>query len=55
MAKPTKKKSKKILKHGKIRGNKLTKKQRGFFGAIAGGNVRKKRKGIGLRKSRKHR
>jgi hypothetical protein len=29
----TKKKAKKILKHGKVRGKKLTKKQRGFFGA----------------------
>jgi hypothetical protein len=29
----TKKKAKKILKHGKVRGKPLTKKQRGFFGA----------------------
>lgn len=41
---PTKKgtvsrsKAKKILKDGKIRGKKLTKPQRGFFGARAGGN-----------------
>lgn len=33
---PTKKKAKKILKHGTIRGKKITKKQRGKFGAIAG-------------------
>lgn len=29
----TRKKAKKILKHGKVRGKKLTRKQRGFFGA----------------------
>jgi hypothetical protein len=29
----TKKKAKKILKHGKVRGKPLTKKQKGFFGA----------------------
>jgi len=40
----TKKKAKKILKHGKIRGKKLTKKQRGFFGARAGGKRKKRRK-----------
>lgn len=31
-------KAKKILKHGKIRGRELTEKQKGYFGAIAGGN-----------------
>lgn len=46
MAKLTKKKAKKILRHGKVRGKKLTKKQRGFFGVRAGGAPvrRKKRK-----------
>jgi len=39
----TKKKSKKILKHGKVKGKKLTKKQRGFFGARAGGQPVKKK------------
>lgn len=29
-------KAKKILRDGEIRGHKLTKKQRGFFGAVAG-------------------
>lgn len=29
----TKKKAKKILKHGKVKGKKLTSKQRRFFGA----------------------
>ena len=29
-------KAKKILRDGKIRGKKLTKKQRGYFGRIAG-------------------
>ncbi len=33
----TKRKAKKILKHGSVRGKKLTKKQRGLFGARAGG------------------
>lgn len=33
----TRKKAKKILKEGMVRGKKLTKKQRGFFGARAGG------------------
>jgi len=39
----TKKKAKKILKHGSVRGHKLTKKQKGFFGARAeGAPVRRK-------------
>lgn len=38
----TKAKAKKILKHGEVRGHKLTKKQRGFFGARAAGKRRKK-------------
>lgn len=38
----TKKKAKKILKHGTVRGKKLTKNQRGFFGARAGGIKRKR-------------
>lgn len=33
----TKTKARKILKDGTIRGKKLTKKQRGFFGARAAG------------------
>ena len=33
----TKVKAKKILKHGSVRGHKLTEKQEGFFGARAGG------------------
>lgn len=33
----TAKKAKKILKHGEVRGKSLSKKQRGFFGARAGG------------------
>jgi hypothetical protein len=31
----TKAKARKILKHGKVHGKKLTKPQRGFFGARA--------------------
>ncbi len=38
----TKAKAKKILRHGKVRGKKLTKKQKGFFGARAGGKRKKK-------------
>jgi hypothetical protein len=38
----TKAKAKKILKHGSVQGKRLTKKQRGFFGARAGGKRRKK-------------
>jgi hypothetical protein len=37
----TKKKAKKILKHGRVHGKKLTKKQKGLFGAVAGGTARK--------------
>lgn len=33
----TQEKSKEILTHGEVRGHPLTKKQRGFFGARAGG------------------
>lgn len=40
----TKKKSGEILKHGTVRGRKLTKAQKGFFGARAGGARRKARK-----------
>lgn len=39
----TKAKAKKILRHGTVRGKKLTKKQKGFFGARAGGARRKKK------------
>ncbi len=37
MAKLTKAKAKKILKDGSVRGKKLSKKQKRFFGAKAGG------------------
>lgn len=41
----TRAKARKILRHGKVRGKKLTKKQRGFFGARAAGKrIRRKRK-----------
>ncbi len=43
MAKLTRAKAKKILADGSVRGKKLTKAQRGFFGARAGGVKRKKR------------
>lgn len=36
----TKKKAKKILRHGSIRGEQLSTKQKGMFGAIAGGNYK---------------
>ena len=38
---PTKAKSKKILREGEVHGKALTKKQKGFFGARAGGAKRK--------------
>ncbi len=44
MAKLTQKKAKKILKHGEVRGHKLTKAQKGMFGARAGGTPVKRRK-----------
>lgn len=37
----TKAKAKKILRDGSVRGKRLTKKQKGFFGARAGGAKRK--------------
>lgn len=41
----SKAKAGKILRHGSVRGHKLTKKQKGFFGARRGGApVRRKRK-----------
>ncbi len=46
----TKKKAKKILRHGKVRGKKLTKNQKGFFGARAGGASIKRRKSFGRRR-----
>lgn len=42
----SKKKAAEILKHGSVRGHKLTKAQKGFMGARAGGApIKKKRKG----------
>lgn len=40
----TAKKAKKILKDGSVRGHKLTKKQKKFFGAVAGGAKPRKKK-----------
>ena len=37
-------KAKKILKHGEVRGHPLTEKQKGLFGAVAGGQKMRKRK-----------
>lgn len=31
--------AKEILRHGEVHGKKLTKKQKGYFGAIAGGDI----------------
>ena len=41
MKKLTKSKAKKMLKEGVVRGHKLTKKQKGYFGAVAGGKSKK--------------
>lgn len=38
----TRAKAKKMLRHGKVRGKPLTKKQRGKFGAVAAGKSRKR-------------
>lgn len=40
----TKGKAKKILSDGSVKGHKLTKKQKRFFGAIAGGQSAKRKK-----------
>lgn len=37
-------KAKEILRHGEVKGHKLTKKQKGFFGARAGGAPMKRKK-----------
>ena len=39
----TKAKAKKILRHGEVHGKPLTKKQKGFFGARAGGQKLRKK------------
>ena len=44
MAKLTQKKAKKILKHGSVRGHKLTAKQKRFMDARAGGAPVKRRR-----------
>jgi len=41
VAKLSKAKAKRILKHGSVKDHKLTKKQRGFFGARASGKKKK--------------
>ena len=40
----TQKKAKKILEHGEVRGKTLSKKQKGYFGARAGGAAMKRKK-----------
>jgi hypothetical protein len=40
----SKQKAKKMLKHGKVRGKALTKKQKGLFGAVAGGKSKRGKK-----------
>lgn len=41
---PSQAKAKKMLRHGKARGESLTKAQRGFFGVIASGKKPRKKK-----------
>jgi len=43
-AKLNKNKAKKILRDGQVKGKKLSKKQKGFFGAVAGGAAVKRGK-----------
>lgn len=50
MPHPTQAKAKKIKKHGRIRGKKLTDKQEGFFGLIAGGGTPTKTRNSNLAK-----
>ena len=38
---PTRTKAKEMLRHGEVHGKPLSKKQRGLFGAIAGGNSKR--------------
>jgi len=38
----TQKKAKKLLKHGSVQGRKITKKQRGLFGARASGTAKRR-------------
>jgi len=45
MGKLTKDKAKEILRHGKVRGRKLTKRQKGMFGAVAGGRRQRRKHG----------
>lgn len=45
MAKITKAKAKKILKHGEVHGKPLTPAQKRFFGARAGGAPVKRKRG----------
>ena len=44
MARISQHKAKEILKHGEVRGHRLSTKQIGFFGARAGGEPIKKKK-----------
>jgi len=39
----SKTKAKEIMRHGSVRGQKLTKKQKGYFGARAGGAPMRKK------------
>lgn len=52
----SKEKAKEILRHGEVRGEPLTPKQKGLFGLIAGGKKptrigKKKRPGLKLRRA----
>ena len=41
-ARLSKRKAREMLHHGEVHGESLTKKQRGYFGAVASGTARKK-------------
>lgn len=43
MAGLTKEKAKTLLRHGEVKGKPLSKKQKGFFGLIAGGQKLRKK------------
>jgi len=51
----SKKDAKEVLKHGTVHGKALSKKQKGLFGAAAGGSKSALRKLKGKKRSRKRR
>lgn len=42
--KPSKAKAMEMMEHGEVRGKPLTDKQRGYFGAVAGGRSKRRKR-----------